>query len=422
MVGHARPGDLASSLARPLQLAARQVGTCAAPGTDDRCEAFAASWDGTDPQPVRTGGDSSLAMTTSPDGFTAFVTGRTSTLQVPSDLSITAFDTTSGAVRWASITEGGLNLADIGEAVTTSADGRTIYAAGSAGQGRPNGIGGDGLVVAVDAATGTRRWSARFDGASGNDDRPVAVGVTPDDRVVLFAGWTSVGTSSSDWRPVVVAFDAASGQRRWVWTLPSAVSSYAVDVEATTEHVYVLASGPEADTNGGWDMVLTALGASDGAHRWTGRYDGGRNESAFTLALDERRGRVAATGFSESTDRQGGGFATAAFDMTTGERRWASRHEGDFVDGIDIATGVTVAPDGTVLTTGIGSDRSFGDYDFTTIAYDGDTGQQRWVARYGAERDERPWGIAATGDRVYVTGRSGPPYAGGTSAAPAPTG
>lgn len=97
-------------------------------------------------------------------------------------------------------------------------------------------------------------------------------------------------------------------------------------------------------------------------------------------------------------------FATLAIDGATGEVAWTARYDGPSGNR-DLAYDVAVTPDGsTVAVTGesVGSN-----FDYATVVYSAVDGQQRWVARYtGAGFDDRPLGVAATDDAVYVTGFS----------------
>src|SRR5205823_11572117 len=96
-----------------------------------------------------------------------------------------------------------------------------------------------------------------------------------------------------------------------------------------------------------------------------------------------------------------------AYDAVSGDQLWAASYDGGGID--DIAVAVTVSHDGsTVFVTGE-SDVS-NQLDFATVAYEADTGLQRWVARYDGPAGQSDYpsaiGVSPDGTRVFVTGTS----------------
>jgi outer membrane protein assembly factor BamB len=152
---------------------------------------------------------------------------------------------------------------------------------------------GERRLVALDPATGRRRWRAEVPGEFPTRSLAV-VGST------LFAGGA--------------AFDAATGERRY-GTRPAARRV------AVGRHAYVAAD------------AVTALDRHTGAVLWQTEGDG------------NRAARVAASGdLVAVTD--GVGFVTA-LDARTGERRWRSAEPVDAAAAPAVAGGAVVVPEAT---------------------------------------------------------------------------
>ena len=122
-----------------------------------------------------------------------------------------------------------------------------------------------------------------------------------------------------------------------------------------------------------------------------------------------RVGRVPVTGTSPgsgtSTD-----YGTAAYDSATGAQLWAASYHGPGT-GSDAADAIAVSPDGSqVFVTGESSNGTGSTTGFATVAYDASTGAQLWVARYDGPAagldDAVAVAVSPDGSRVFITGRS----------------
>lgn len=115
------------------------------------------------------------------------------------------------------------------------------------------------------------------------------------------------------------------------------------------------------------------------------------------------------TGGSYGTN--GSGYATLAYDATTGNRLWLKRYDFKDYDNSSSARSVTVSLDGeTVFVTGF-SDGGPTDWDYATIAYDAATGATSWEKRYndppGDDQDAaNALVLSPDGRTVFVTGES----------------
>ncbi|MFI6735806.1 PQQ-binding-like beta-propeller repeat protein [Nonomuraea sp. NPDC050451] len=284
----------------------------------------------------------------------------------------------------------------------------------------------DGKIVALDAASGRRRWSR----AIRADRGPVVAGgmlyaITEDSEVVALD--TARGQELWRFRPegfarntdpvvtggvvllgsdhgVVYAVDASSGELRWRFR---AGGEQRVDLAVTGGVVYA------AGANG----QVHALDAATGKVRWTSRVDG---------AVDSPP--VTAGGAVYLLVRGG---ATYALDAATGRRSWSFRAQGDdltFDWDVSAAKGLVYvgAPDSRVhaLDAASGAERwsspvgdgvcsgpvvaagtvYVGGDDGTLYALDPATGARRWSFRTGGTVETTP---VVAGDLVYVGSSNG---------------
>jgi WD40 repeat protein len=137
---------------------------------------------------------------------------------------------------------------------------------------------------------------------------------------------------------------------------------------------------------------------------WIARYDHGDQDYGQAIAMDAN-GDVLVTGFSRGTNT-GSDYATVKYDDQTGQQLWVARYNGPG-NGSDIAYALTVDTQGNVFVTG--SSVGLGtNSDYATVKYDGQTGQELWVARYATPVNEYANAIAIDQrGNVFVTGRAG---------------
>src|SRR5207247_5726160 len=133
-----------------------------------------------------------------------------------------------------------------------------------------------------------------------------------------------------------------------------------------------------------------------------------RADQAVSLAVSPDGSKVIVTGHSCGI-RVGGyscfDYATLAYDATTGAQLWVSRY--DASGRQDDAHTVKVSPDGTkVFVTGLSVGTS-GYSGYATVAYDATTGAQLWESRYeglGIGADARTPYVGAAGSREFGGG------------------
>jgi DNA-binding beta-propeller fold protein YncE len=309
-----------------------------------------------------------------------------------------------GAQLWAKPYNGTGNNADVATSVAVSPTSGTVYVTGwSSGTGEPV---VDYATVAYDAATGARRWVARYNGATGSNNVPTSVAVSPDGKRVFVTGKSTLG-QNGDY--ATVAYDA-TGTQLWVerynGPLNSDDGATAVAVSPTSGTVYV--TGFSFGKVGGADYATVAYDAATGHQLWVKRYNGpgNGNDNANSMAVNPTSGTVYVTGQSWS-GASGNDYATVAYNAN-GSQQWVKRYVGPG-NNTDDATSVAVNPtSGTVYVTGA----SWGGasaFDYATITYSA-AGTQQWVKRYNGpgNNSDQATSVAVnpTSGTVYVTGQS----------------
>jgi hypothetical protein len=153
---------------------------------------------------------------------------------------------------------------------------------------------------------------------------------------------------------------------------------------------------------------VSAVAATPGAQAWIARYNNGGNDRATSVAVSPDGTMMVVTGSSRSRT-SGADYATVAYSTATGATLWAKRYNGPG-NGRDAATSVSVSPSGRVFVTGSSYGGASRAADYATIAYQGTSGAQAWVARYNgpASRTDSATSLAVSpdGTRVVVTGSS----------------
>jgi hypothetical protein len=348
------------------------------------------------------------AVQVSPDGGTVFVTGST---WPPISYATIAYNATTGAQLWLASYTDPYNLNDSANSLAVSPDGGTVYVTGESG-GESGGVSSsDYATIAYNATTGAQLWIARYNGPGNGFDDAYSVVVSPDGGTVFVTGESTGTTPGFDY--ATIAYNAATGAQLWVARMnasgkgdDTARSVAAVSPDGKT----VFVTGKHAGTTSGYDYGTVAYNAATGAQLWVKYYNGPGNgeDLPFALAVSSVKGAVYVTGTSSSSG-EGPGYATVAYDATTGHRLWVARYNGpetldDFADSVAVSPG-----GGRVFVTG-GSVGTTSNNDYATLAYRATTGAQLWVKRYNGpgNADDRATSVVTSpgGGTVYVTGRS----------------
>jgi DNA-binding beta-propeller fold protein YncE len=353
--------------------------------------------------------DIGQAIAVSHDSRTVFVTGLSEGLG-PSYYTTQSYEASTGRTLW-SQSYNGSECTDAAVAVATSPDDQTVFVTGSSGC-----LGlEDYATVAYQASTGRELWVSRYDGPTQDPDEALALAVSPDGTTVFVTG-RSFGELGEGRDFATVAYSASDGHELWVSRYDGPThgeeesndEAYSIVVTPDSKRAFITGSsgGIRSDS----DYATIAYDAVDGTELWVQRYNGPANTFDFPQALvaspDGRR--VFVTGYSYGTSSFSD-YATIAYDAATGLKIWLRRYD-DPINGFDFAYALAVSPNGTeVFVTGSCDEIETGT-DFVTLAYDAATGEKMWRRRYNGpgNNSDSPSAIAVSpnGKEVFVTGFS----------------
>jgi WD40 repeat protein len=268
-----------------------------------------------------------------------------------------------------------------GLALGVSPNGGRVYVTGWNDSG---GL-GDYATAAYDARSGNRLWAAGYDGPAGSVDVAKSLSQSPDASRVYVTGY-SVGIGLDY---ATVAYDALTGTKLWVARFNGTANENddARVVSASPDGTHVFVTGLSRGTTTYYDYVTIAYDAQTGAPLWTARYAGpaGSDDRATALAVSPDGSRVYVTGESGSSFSD---YVTVAYDGLTGSQLWVADHNGPG-NGFDTPTAILVDSAGNrVFVTGVDQGGVYGAnatyYDYATVAYDALSGSELWVARYNS--------------------------------------
>jgi hypothetical protein len=269
-------------------------------------------------------------------------------------LTATGAVASGGAPRWtASYLEGAPAQS---YAVALSPDGSTVFTTGITNFGPTGRMG----TLAYDAATGQSRWVDTF---PGNSAGAYAVGhklaVSPDGSTLYVSGYTvctSHCDSSSFEGYVTIAYDVSTGHRDWV--------SRVAGVGGTPTSVNVSPDGSQvflSATDGFDGTVTVGYDATDGHQEW--KTEGTKAEGYYGggMAVSPDGSTVYVTATAPTDDAScfdAGGYATTAYSASDGSVEWSTTYgvSGSAGSLCGTATDLTLSSDGsTVFVTGYGS-------------------------------------------------------------------
>lgn len=293
--------------------------------------------------------DAAEALAVSPDGGTAFVTGRSQAGGfLTDDYATVAYDVDTGAERWAARYNGPGDAVDRAADLAVSPDGGRVVVTGASAGGDTR---TDYATVAYAADTGAETWVARHD-ATGGTDTAAAVAVSPDGTGVYVTG-----ASSGDYG--TVAYDAATGGERWAARYDGPVGGLdtAAAIGVSPDGTSVFVTGNSVGVS--FDFGTVAYHADSGAEHWVARYNGPGNDgdAGTALAVTPDGTRLLVTGQSVGQGT-GADYATLAYGAAPPEivlradgRRVRGRHSVDLSWHGPTAAEIDVYRDGELLAT-----------------------------------------------------------------------
>jgi outer membrane protein assembly factor BamB len=351
-----------------------------------------------------------MSIAVSPTDGTVFAMGMTQgEIEFVDDMTTagetTAHDPETGEVLWTAATESEWGLTVLHD-IAVAPDGSKVFVAGYAQLAVDN---ADFLVQALDAATGALVWEARYDGPAGFLDS--ADGLTVSGSRVIVTGQIHMGLGPIN--AATVAFDAETGEQLWESRFngvgrqnrPAAITS-------SPDGSLALIAVKRETGLGMADSVVIAYDITTGEEAWKAVFQGQKPgwNGPYDLVASEDAVFLAATIFDTATEARD--WSTVAYDLDTGEKLWSSIHVVGLGGGSS-PTAIAVTPDGARLfITGVsdsGEDNAEG-RDYMTVAYDAATGSELWAAPFdgAAGGRDQAYSLVVTpdGGSVIVTGRS----------------
>jgi outer membrane protein assembly factor BamB len=291
-------------------------------------------------------------------------------------------------------------------AVAVGPRGGRVFVTGSS-YGTASGT--DFATVAYDAGTGAQLWVKRYNGPGNGTDTATAIAVSPTGGTVFVTGTSAGPTSGTDY--ATVAYNATTGAQLWVnrYNGPGNGTDTTASMAVSRTGNAVFVTGTSAGPTSAEDYATVAYNATTGAQLWVNRYNGPGNGTDTATAIGvSTGGTVFVTGYSQGITAPG--FATIAYNATTGAQSWARRYNGRDWGGdhYAYARSLAISPTGNAVFV-TGESAGDGTNDYTTVAYNAVTGAQQWVRHYdsGYECDEgRAVAVSPSGAAVLVTGSS----------------
>jgi hypothetical protein len=344
-------------------------------------------------------------LAVSPDGSRVFITGTSPDASGFLRMTTRAFDAATGAILWTAFYRSPGTVTAGANALAMSPDGSRVFITGSS---EDSGLTSRYTTVAYDAATGARRWAAAYR-VQHQSARAASIAVSPLGTQVFVTG-ASLGPPNGHYAFATVSYKAATGATQWVarYAATPRRNAAAVSVAVSPDGSRVYVAGTAHVISGQTSpqvIAAVAYSAATGTKRWSARYPGNpqaTGESAVAMALSPDGSGVFVA--SQGNTHGKTDYTTVAFGAATGARRWASQ---DSLNGFGLPRGIAVNPGGTkVFVTGhtFAGSASSGETAYATVAYDAATGAERWKRIYPGPVPgfTQATGIAASPDGTRV--------------------
>jgi DNA-binding beta-propeller fold protein YncE len=230
-----------------------------------------------------------IEVVASPDGLRVFVIGARDTTTLTF-----AYDAATGAKLWTNAYHH-VGTDDSPSSGVVSRDASTLYVSGTEGLGCCQSV---YFTIAYDTLTGARRWAARSHDPDHAANEATSSAVSPDGTAVFVTGFNNYYDLAHHF--TTIAYDTSDGHllwRRFYAADIDSASAYSIAVSPDGNRVVVAGDGYFTDSSSA-DYVTIAYDAGTGAQVWRARYDGPQHfyDSARAVAIDPTGSRVFVTG------------------------------------------------------------------------------------------------------------------------------
>lgn len=316
------------------------------------------------------------------------------------DIHTAKYDGATGAVIWQHTYNSSANGNDVGTSLAVDSL-NNVYVGGYSQDGNgnytylvlkysPTGPNPDGKPV----------WQAVADGATTGINRVNSIAAGNSGIVVTGQTW-----NGSAFDILTVKFDL-NGAKQWERRYSTGAANSCFGKYAKMDQSDDVVITGTASNGTDLDIYTAKYNGTTGAVVWERTYNGAYDDEPNGIAIGPN-GNVYITGYTWTLTAQND-FYTAKYNGATGALIWEKTfNSGNGNDDITAATGIVIDPLGDLFATGYTIDNK--NYNFQTIKYKKDNGNQLWQKSFNgpADKNDRPIGIglSPTGE-VLVAGWS----------------
>ena len=315
------------------------------------------------------------------------------------DIHTIKYDSATGAVLWQHTLNGAANGNDVGTSVAV--DGlNNVYVGGYS----QDAAGNNSYIIVKYAPSGVNpdgspAWTTIADGAVTGINRVNSI--TAGNGIVAVTGQSWNGTAMD---MLTVVFNATDGEQLWERRYSTGAANSCVGRYVKLDNAGNVIVTGSAHNGIDLDMYTAKYNGAAGTIMWERTCNGAYDDEPNGLVIGPN-GNVYVTGYTWTLTAQND-FYTVKLDGGNGSILWEKNFNStNGNDDITSATGIVIDPVGDLFVTGYTvSDKN---YDFQTLKYKKDNGNQLWQASFNgpAGKNDRPIGIALspTGE-VLVAG------------------
>lgn len=315
------------------------------------------------------------------------------------DIHTIKYDGATGAVLWHHTLNGAANGNDVSTSIAV--DGlNNVYVGGYS----QDAAGNNSYIIVKYAPSGVNPagepvWTTIADGAVTGINRVNSI--TAGSGIVAVTGQSWNGTAMD---MLTVVLNATDGEQIWERRYSTGAANSCIGRHVKLDNAGNVIVTGSAHNGTDLDIYTAKYNGAAGTIMWERTCNGAYDDEPNGLVIDPS-GSVYVTGYTWTLTAQND-FYTVKLDGGSGNVLWEKNFNStNGNDDITSATGIAIDPVGDLFVTGYTvSDKN---YDFQTIKYKKDNGNQLWQASFNgpAGKNDRPIGIALSpSGEVLVAG------------------